>query len=309
MAEEPEFVEATEDEIPLEDLPRVALDIFNIVKTSHAQHGLRHGDYLRYRQYCARRLHRIRKASGLTHGKGRFVKKPLEPRMIRDGKQLELALYCSERAWSTAMQLKRENTAGEPRPKYHAMHRLRKAAKWSTALLDLCTIRSDKRTALEADAYCGFMHGNMHLEREEWGAALTQLKRTRTICAELSKVSHAEQTHLYRQMIEEVEPSIRFCSYNLRRAGDEGAEEEDAEELDVEAAAEGASDILRSKLESVLNESRAKQAQDLNELEVLGERVPIRSEKTRICLIRANQVCSGRLSEIEPNPQMCAPVD
>ena len=207
MAEEPEvFVEAVEDEVPLEDLPQVTLDIFNIVKTSNAQHGLRHGDYLRYRQYCARRLHRIRKTSGLTHGKGRVVKKPLEPRMIRDGKQLELALYCSERAWSTAMQLKRENTASEPRPKYHAMHRLRKAAKWSSALLELCTIRSDKRTALEAYAYCGFMHGNMHLEREEWGAALTQLKRTRTICAELSKASLAEQTHLYRQMIEEVDP-------------------------------------------------------------------------------------------------------
>ena len=192
---DPDFVEAEE---PLENLPQVSLDIFNVVKTSHAQHGLRHGDYLRYRQYCARRLHRIRKAAGLTHGKGRFAKKPLEPRMIREGKHLMLALYCSERAWSYAMQLKRENTASESRPKYHALHRLRKAAKWSTALQELCQVRSDKRTALEADAYCGFMHGNLHLEREEWGTALQQLKRTRTICSELSKVSHPEQVSTCR---------------------------------------------------------------------------------------------------------------
>lgn len=59
--------------------------------------------------------------------------------------------------------------------------------------------------------------------------------------------------------------------------------------------AEGTSDILRSKLESVLNESRAKQAKDLNEMDVLGERVPIKSEKARICLIRAHQT----LYEIE----------
>ena len=182
-----------EEDPPLEDLAHVSLDIFNQIKTSHAQHGLRHGDYLRYRQYCARRLHRIRKTSGLTHGKGRFVKKPLEARMIREGKHLMLALYCSERAWSFAMQLKRENTSGEPRPKHHAMHRLRKAAKWSTALAELCAMRCDKRTGLEADAYCGFMHGNLHLEREEWAPALQHLKRTRTICAELAKASLGEQ--------------------------------------------------------------------------------------------------------------------
>lgn len=97
-------------------------------------------------------------------------------------------------------------------------------------------------------------------------------------------------------MIEEVEPSIRFCAYNLRREGVDGVEEGEGEgekDVDLLASAEGASDILRSKLESVLNESRAKQAKDLNEMEVLGERVPIKSEKTRICLIRAHQACSG----------------
>ena len=51
------------------------LEIFNVVKSSHALHGLRHGDYVRYRQYCTRRLHRIRKVVGLTHGKGRFIKR------------------------------------------------------------------------------------------------------------------------------------------------------------------------------------------------------------------------------------------
>ena len=57
-------------------MPEVSLDIFDVIKSSRAQHGLRHGDYLRYRQYCARRLHRIRKTLKLTQGKGRFVKRP-----------------------------------------------------------------------------------------------------------------------------------------------------------------------------------------------------------------------------------------
>jgi hypothetical protein len=75
------------------------------------------------------------------------------------------------------------------------------------------------------------MLGNLDLEREQWGGALQQLKRTRTICSELGRVSLAEHAHLYLQTVEEVEPSIR----------------DDIESL---AEAEGASDILRSKLEA-----------------------------------------------------------
>ena len=92
------------------------------------------------------------------------------------------------------------------------------------------------------------MLGNLDLEREQWGGALQQLKRTRTICSELGRVSRAEHAHLYLQTVEEVEPSIRFCAYNLRReSGDADGEGDDIESL---AEAEGASDILRSKLEA-----------------------------------------------------------
>ena len=94
-------------------------------------------------------------------------------------------------------------------PRFHLLQRLNKAAKWSVVLSKLCAERGDKRTALEAEAYSAFMRGNMHLEREQWKPALDQLKRSRTICTELSRVSVAEQVHLYSQMVEEVEPPIR----------------------------------------------------------------------------------------------------
>ena len=74
------------------------------------------------------------------------------------------------------------------------------------------------------------MFGNMHLEREQWSAALTQLKKTRTICRELCRVSMSDQVALYKAIAEEVEPSIRFCAYNLRRMGEEGVDEEGVDE-------------------------------------------------------------------------------
>ena len=285
--------EPAEEPPSLEGMPQLSLEIFNLIKSSHAQHGLRHGDYVRYRQYCTRRLHRLRKAVGLMQGKGRFQRRTLEPHMVKEEKHLMLPLYMAERAWSYANAIKRENTAGESRPRFHLLSRLNKAAKWSAALSSLCAKRGDERTALEAEAYSGFMHGNMHLEREQWASALTHLKKTRTLLTELSKVSMADQVHLYKTVCEEVEPSIRFCAYNLKRAGEDGGEDAEGDEGDLNEMLDGgeggASDILRSKLEAVLNESRARQAADFTNLEVLGELVPIKSDKVRIAILSSQQ--------------------
>lgn len=39
-----------------------------------------------YRQYCARKLHRTRKALKQTHGRGKFQAKKLEPEAVTDAK-------------------------------------------------------------------------------------------------------------------------------------------------------------------------------------------------------------------------------
>ena len=276
----------------LASLPEVSLDLFDLIKSAQGQHGLRHGDYGRYRAYCSRRLHRLRRTLKCTHGsKNRYVKKKLEPTSVRESRHLMLPLFCAERAWSLAMQLKRDNaTNDEPRPRYHLLHRLAKAVKWSKDLAALSAIRGDQRTALEAEAYAAFMAGNNELEREHWAPALAAFKRTVKICTELCRVSLSEQAHLYRQMAAEVDPSIRFCAYNLRRMGELPEGEEEEEGVEGLADAEGASDILRSKLESVLQETRSKQAKHLTDVEVLGERVPIKSDKARVALLRAQEL-------------------
>ncbi len=60
--------------------------------------------------------------------------------------------------------------------------------------------------------------------------------------------------HLYRQMVAEVEPSVRFCAYNLKRLGGEEGGGDEAigdDALGDMAGAEGTSEILRAKLEQV----------------------------------------------------------
>jgi len=49
-------------------------------------HGLRHKDYQLYRQYCSRRIRRIRKRFDLKQGEKRYRKKNLNPENIKDEK-------------------------------------------------------------------------------------------------------------------------------------------------------------------------------------------------------------------------------
>jgi signal recognition particle subunit SRP68 len=49
--------------------------VLKITKSYQQQHGLRHGDYQRYRHFCSRRLQRIRRVIKFTNGKKQFIKK------------------------------------------------------------------------------------------------------------------------------------------------------------------------------------------------------------------------------------------
>jgi signal recognition particle subunit SRP68 len=48
-------------------------------------HGIRHGDYVRYSQYCTKRMHRIRQKLKFHHG-ARFKKKAITPEIVVDAR-------------------------------------------------------------------------------------------------------------------------------------------------------------------------------------------------------------------------------
>merc|ERR1739838_539484 len=117
-------------EVPMETEEKVkkeitfTLEVLQLIKEQHAQHGLRHGDYQRYRGYCSRRLRRLRKTLNFTQfSKHRFQKKKVTKEIITDAKFLQIPLMSAERAWALAMQLKQEANS-EPRKRFHLMERL-----------------------------------------------------------------------------------------------------------------------------------------------------------------------------------------
>ena len=64
---------------------------------------------------------------------------------------LHLLLYAAERAWSHAMEKKTLPDGPNARQRSYLIGRLKKAVKWASQFQELCAIKGDSRTSLEAE--------------------------------------------------------------------------------------------------------------------------------------------------------------
>ncbi|KAK2575110.1 hypothetical protein KPH14_008835 [Odynerus spinipes] len=205
-----------QDTVVSKEKKTYSLEILKIIKEAQQQHGLRHGDYQRYRGYCSRRLRRLRKVLKVPQGDRRhFKRKDITAVMVSDDKFLQVPLMLSERAWSYAMQLRQESNT-EPRKKFHLVSRLRKAATYSLQLQELIeSINSDARTKLEAQAYVAWMHGSLHFELQLWKGAMENLQKAQVVYGKLASALSENERLMYNARVEELAPSLRYCAYNI----------------------------------------------------------------------------------------------
>ncbi|KAF4673020.1 signal recognition particle subunit srp68 [Perkinsus chesapeaki] len=200
-----------------------SINILVRVKTMQQQNGLRRQDYHRYRQYCTRRLHRIRKATKLTNGRDRF-KKCTIPEDFTIDKILEIPLVSAERAWAYAAELLgvyAQFIEDKPALKYHGIGRLRKAVSYSQILLAMCRVHCDSRTVMEAEAYESFMSGVLEFNLENYTAALKKLTAAKDLYQKLSVLTTSKtegelkmEKAYYAQMLDsDIAPKLRQCRY------------------------------------------------------------------------------------------------
>ncbi|XP_017293257.1 signal recognition particle subunit SRP68 [Kryptolebias marmoratus] len=257
----------------------LSLEILQIIKESQQQHGLRHGDYQRYRGYCSRRLRRLRKTLGFKMGnRHKFVGKKVTVEMLSDSRYLLLVLMEAERAWSYAMQLKQEANT-EPRKRFHLLARLRKAAKHSEKLEKLCeSPHVDAKTKLEAQAYMAYLTGMVDFELQEWKLAMEAFNKCKTIYEKLASAFTEDLAVLYRQRVDEISPNIRYCAYNI---GDQNA----INDLMQMRLTGGGGGMMAEKLEALITQARTKQAATMSEVEWRGRTVPVKIDKARVFLL------------------------
>jgi hypothetical protein len=217
-------------------LPKFSLGVLAYIKAAQLQNGLRHNNYLKYRVYCANRLKTLRRRCKFSHrapkihpssdalpqnSKGKRHKggahtyvKRLLTLDFDDLQYPHIALVNAERAWAYAMQLKQDaETAGgdNPRLRFHATQRLRKAVQWSRKLAKMAAVRGDERTSLECDAYAAWLAGSAELEsNSRWQPALECFLKTITIYKQLLQVSSVVEQDLFSQRIQEVSKQVQF---------------------------------------------------------------------------------------------------
>ncbi|CAG0888244.1 unnamed protein product [Cyprideis torosa] len=263
--------------------------VLRVIKQAQQQHGLRHGDYQRYRGYCSRRVRRVRKALKFVQGdKKHFRKKEVTPDLVTDDRFLLITLMTAERAWSYFMQLKEEANS-EPRKRFHMMARLRKAVKYAQMLEMICqeTTACDAMTKLEAQAYSAWMAGTLHFELQSWRSSLEELTRAKTIYEKLMDALPEEDREAYQAKLVEIRPSLRFCAYNI---GDESAVE------DLRAMREQGGEGI----DHLIAQTRERQATTLSELTWKGKTIPVRNEKVRMFLLELAEMESHLDKEVDP---------
>lgn len=196
----------------------------------------------------------------------------------------------AERAWAHAMDLKNQiEQSMEPMKRHYLLRRLSKAVTHSAHLVKLTAERCDARSSLEAEAYSAWMGGTLLLEKEtDWEGALAQFLRARALLEELFKVGDFDQRATCRHFLDQVEPAVRFCEYQIGRKG--GAAPDTAALLAAGVASGPGADLLSSKLAALASEAQAQRAASTSQIEWNGDTLPVRDERCRVAVHAAQEL-------------------
>ncbi|KAH8380073.1 hypothetical protein KR009_008748 [Drosophila setifemur] len=262
------------------------MELLHMIKDAQQQHGLRHGDFQRYRGYCTRRIRRLRKALKYPQGDKRHFKRRDVTIGQLTGKKaderfIHIPLISAERAWAYAMQLKQESNT-EPRKRFHLINKLRRACFYALQLQELCnTDAFDARTKLECEAYVAWMHGTLHFELQLWKTAGEHLKRAQVVYENLAKALPDDEQELYRAKVNEFTPNLRYCAYNISG----GASGGNIDEI-LELRAQG----MLENLDVLVSQTKTESSEGLQTIEWRGRKVTVRPEKVRLFLLSAQEL-------------------
>ncbi|XP_071527965.1 signal recognition particle subunit SRP68 [Panulirus ornatus] len=253
--------------------------VLSAVREAQLAHGLRHSDYQLYRQYCSRRIRRLRKNLDFIQGdKKNFRKKMVKVDVLKDERFLFIPLMTIERYWAYAMQLKEESQQ-DPRKKFSMRNKLRNAAK-NVSVFEKLVEESgvcDARTQLEVQGYSAWLQGTVLFEladwSHEWAKPVEFFNKALAIYGKLKDAVSEEESEIYRSRLQELEVKLRFCRHHL---GDRSA-------TDTLLAMRG-NEALGDKLDNLLASARERQAATLSEVTWKGRTLSVKHEKVRLFL-------------------------
>jgi signal recognition particle subunit SRP68 len=131
----------------------------------------------------------------------------------------------------------------------------------------------DARTKLEVEAYDSWIHGSYYFELSQWKEAAEHLKKTQLVYENLLKALPEEEQVIYRAKIDELNPSLRYCSYNIG----ESASVNDLMEIQRVG--------LLDNLGALVAQTRTEQTDAFQSTEWRGRKITVRPQKVRMFLL------------------------
>lgn len=116
------------------------------------------------------------------------------------------------------------------------------------------------------------MHGTLQFELQIWQSSAENLKKAQVVYEKLSSTLPDDEQASYKQRIDEISPSLRYCAYNI---GDEKAINL------LELRGHG----LLENLDSLALQAKEKRAEEIIEVLWQGVKVIIRPEKCKLFLM------------------------
>uniref|UniRef100_A0A0N5C364 Signal recognition particle subunit SRP68 n=1 Tax=Strongyloides papillosus TaxID=174720 RepID=A0A0N5C364_STREA len=228
---------AVSEEVPMEVEKNDTLPLFETfsilksIKEAQQKHGLRHGDYNRYRKYCGDRILRIRKRLNFTHNyksvkkiRSKWQEKSVTKDLVTELGFVEIVMFDAERDWAYAQHLKHEiGNDTHSRKKFHMRRKLRNAVYHSSHLEKLIknNDRFDAVSKLEVQSYNSYIKGVLNVELKQWKVAAECFRTVKTIYEKLAGVvKFPDMIQLYNSRCREIQPLLRICEYNLGGTSD-----------------------------------------------------------------------------------------
>ena len=261
IKEQIELPPQDEIEIARRDVPVTCM-----LRGKQRSYGVPDNQFTRYAQYCTRRCARIREILKIKGGKD-F---DLPPSIHQNAYHLELLILMADGCWTRYRELKNTATAGERRQ--HALRRLRKSLVWWNRAKEAAAVFGAERTQLEINAFADNAEATLQLERGHWKEALEKFYNVSEVFKGLSqKTSDTTFRNHCKDIIEDIEPLLVYCRYNL------------GESETVQASAE-----IREKVKNIVSIGAVSAStRKIQEVKWRGWTIPINHEglKTKLASI------------------------
>lgn len=135
------------------------------------------------------------------------------------------------------------------------------------------TDHCDARTKLEAEAYNAFIHGSYYFEMGRWKEAAENLKKAQVVYENLVKALPEDEQILYKNRIDEIAPSLRYCAYNI------------GENINMNDLLEMRGQGMLTDLDTLVAQTKTEQTDAFQSTEWRGRKVTVRPAKVRLFLL------------------------